>query len=128
MRRGRWFNGSALYRSLSLLSNGGDPGARNGKPFARRDFRSFSARVFCAYKQPSRGRRTGPPNACEEETESRHPCGDPEGCADWNGPGVPRYRPCIEYNSFVVDRGSQTVWLKRPHQDPKWPDHTAYWR
>src|SRR5260370_41883805 len=67
MRRGRWFPGSALYRSLSLLSNGGDPGARNGKPFARRDFRSFSARVFCAYKQPSRGRRTGPPNACEEE-------------------------------------------------------------
>jgi len=44
-----------------------------------------------------------PPDASEEETESSDPRGDPEGCADWNGPGVPRYRPAVKCNSTVVD-------------------------
>ncbi len=98
----------------------------SGSPPLLCDFRSFSARVFCAYNQPSTGTCPGAPNAREEETESRDPRGDPEGCADWNGPGVRRYRRCVECNSTVVDRESQKVWLKHPHQGPKWPKHSTY--
>ncbi len=36
------------------------------------------------------------------------------------------FRPYVECNSTFVDRESEKVWLKHPHQAPKWPEHTTY--
>jgi len=68
--------------------------------------------------------RLGPPNACEEETESRDLRDGPEGCADWNGLEFLDIDPV---SNAIYCRGSRvrTVWLKHSHQ-AQVPEHFTY--